>query len=343
MAFKGDISVVALNSLSGFSADDTFRIYDSGILTKGGVNCQHGDFVYWTGTRWQKKDERFALESEVGAIGDIIPSDASSDNKLATQADITALGKPLVWQGDATVSTLNGTITGLTNGWTYTLTDSGILNDGTLSVVSGDEVAWTGSAWFKIGGDNVEIISVSSSSAFPTNTILAVIQSGKIPVLRYSYTGTDTVRYFWYAQKASNAAYIFTCSDGVDVLTITYVVGSDIWTGPTTTHVSLASAVKAESNIESGVLEVDGANCRTRITLTTISALTINTSSVVPNFAVEIDNTGNTNDVTLTVTSGDETLKYSEAAGNSIESGKFYQLTCVGSCWTLAEFVAPAP
>ncbi len=88
-------------------------------------------------------------------------------------------------------------------------------------------------------------------------------------------------------------------------------------------------------------------------TLTTAqSALTLNVNCStyeVPNFAVEITTSAA---VTITVTKtlfDDETnevtstttLKYSAAGGNELESGKTYQLTCVGTCWTVAEFVDP--
>lgn len=78
---------------------------------------------------------------------------------------------------------------------------------------------------------------------------------------------------------------------------------------------------------------------------TTQSALTLNVNlgaGEVANFAVEIDAGAN---VTLTVTSTTgstvKTLYKSIAGGNSLESGKFYQVTCVGSCWTLASFEVP--
>ena len=79
---------------------------------------------------------------------------------------------------------------------------------------------------------------------------------------------------------------------------------------------------------------------------TSQSTLTLNVNlaaSEIANFAVEIAAGAN---VTLTVTSTTggtvTTLKKSKANGDSLESGKFYQVTCVGSCWTLAEFEAPS-
>jgi hypothetical protein len=89
---------------------------------------------------------------ESGAVADAI-NDAVSE-----------IGKPLKLIGSATVSELNGTITGLEPGWTYTLTDSGTLTAGTVEVEAGDEVAWSASGtWVKIGGDGgkVEVIQVS--------------------------------------------------------------------------------------------------------------------------------------------------------------------------------------
>lgn len=79
---------------------------------------------------------------------------------------------------------------------------------------------------------------------------------------------------------------------------------------------------------------------------TSQATLTLNVDLVageVANFAVEIAAGAN---VTLTVTSTTgstvKTLYKSKAGGDSLESGKFYQMTCVGSCWTLAEFEAPS-
>lgn len=83
-------------------------------------------------------------------------------------------------------------------------------------------------------------------------------------------------------------------------------------------------------------------------TLTTEqSALTLNVNlneGELPNFAVEITTSAAVT-VTVTKTVGSSepvTLCYADAAGNELESGKFYQLTCVGACWTVAEFVDPA-
>lgn len=66
--------------------------------------------------------------------------------------DIDAeVSRVYVAKGSASVATLNGGIAGIQNGWSYVLTDSGTLTDGNISVVAGDNVAWDGSAWFKVG------------------------------------------------------------------------------------------------------------------------------------------------------------------------------------------------
>ena len=78
------------------------------------------------------------------------------------------------------------------------------------------------------------------------------------------------------------------------------------------------------------------------------SNLTLNVNiseGEAPSFAVEIYAE---TDIELTITKTiDEgspiTLYPSSFAGTSLETGKYYQITCVGNCWTLAEFVYASP
>ena len=99
---------------------------------------------------------------------------------------------------------------------------------------------------------------------------------------------------------------------------------------------------KTEADLVDGALAITSTNSITKLTLTTVQALTVKANADIPNFALEIDNTGNGNDVTVTVqdSTGTTTLSPSVAGGNSLTAGKLYQLTCVGNCWTLAEFFA---
>lgn len=65
----------------------------------------------------------------------------------------------------------------------------------------------------------------------------------------------------------------------------------------------------------------------------------------VPNFAVEI--LAETNiELTVTKTVGNGTpvtLYASSTGGSSLVSGKYYQVSCIGNCWTLAEFIYASP
>ena len=97
---------------------------------------------------------------------------------------------------------------------------------------------------------------------------------------------------------------------------------------------------KTESDLDSGRLAIACGNSTTALTLTTVNAVTILANNGVPNFALLIDNSGNSNAVTVTVKDSTDTTTflYSVSAGNEVAAGKIYQLTCVGKCWTLAEF-----
>lgn len=101
---------------------------------------------------------------------------------------------------------------------------------------------------------------------------------------------------------------------------------------------------KTESDLTSGKLSIESGNSVINLTLTTVSALTVLANSGVPNFALTIDNSGNSNNVTITVKDSTDTntLMQSVNAGNEATAGKIYQLTCVGNCWTLAEFETPS-
>ena len=101
----------------------------------------------------------------------------------------------------------------------------------------------------------------------------------------------------------------------------------------------------SRKDIPDGVLEVNADNTLTKLTILNDysgTAFTVNFNSdkdeFIPNFIVEIDNQSN-NTIDISVTRNySETLHYAVVAGNSIDGGKFYQLTCIGSCWTLAQF-----
>jgi hypothetical protein len=97
---------------------------------------------------------------------------------------------------------------------------------------------------------------------------------------------------------------------------------------------------KDESDLSNGKLATGCGNSNTELTLTTVSTLTVLANSGVPNFALLVDNSENSNDVTVTVKDSNDKnpLLQSTAAGNKVSAGKICQITCVGKCWTLAEF-----
>lgn len=101
---------------------------------------------------------------------------------------------------------------------------------------------------------------------------------------------------------------------------------------------------KTESNLSNGKLAIGCGNSTTELTLTTVNALTVLANPGVANFALLVDNTRNSNAVTVTVKDSADanTFYQSTDAGNTIGAGKICQVTCVGKCWTLAEFEAPA-
>jgi len=101
---------------------------------------------------------------------------------------------------------------------------------------------------------------------------------------------------------------------------------------------------KTESDLNNGKLAIGCGNSTTELTLTTVNALTVLANPGVANFALLVNNSGNSNDVTVTVkdSTDKDTFLYSSAAGNQVKKNTICQITCVGRCWTLAEFEAPA-
>ena len=100
---------------------------------------------------------------------------------------------------------------------------------------------------------------------------------------------------------------------------------------------------KTESDLVSGALTISTGNSTTKLTLTTVNALTVVSNVGVPNFALLIDNTGNSDDVTVDVVESDGTtaMYNSTAGGTTVVAGKMVQLIAVGKCWSVAEFDVP--
>lgn len=143
-------------------------------------------------------------------------TDASQSVKgLMSAEDKTKLDNitsPFIPKGPATVAYLNGTISGLAVGWVYTLTDSGTLLAGSIEVEVGDEVAWDGAAWYKVGAEsNTKVFEVvydndNSVWTWPSYTeVLNAWNSGKVPVLkRTNPSGAKTL--FTMQEASTNAS-----------------------------------------------------------------------------------------------------------------------------------------
>jgi hypothetical protein len=268
---------------------------------------------------------------------DAVPTEGSPNlvESGAVAQAIGNLGKPLQWKGHATVSELNAGITGIQPGWTYTLTDAGTLTDGSVKVDIGDEVAWTeDDEWFKVGGDGgVKYVSMNDSYS----DIQAIIDRGQFPIMKV-VAGQG---YFYYYPSFEYNQFVFKCVTDSGIYGLRG--NGTAWAAQDVVIYGMGSDTKSEVDIDQGVLSIDGGNTVTKVTLATVNAVTFSVDESVPAFAIEIDNTGNSNDVDVTVVNGATTLKYSSAAGNQVGAGKYVQLTCVGGCWTLAEFEAPTP
>lgn len=98
----------------------------------------------------------------------------------------------------------------------------------------------------------------------------------------------------------------------------------------------------SDTDLTDSTLAIEASNSYTVLHVTTATAITILANPGLGNFAVLIDNGTNASDVTITVKDSTNTNTYlhSSAAGTDVAAGKIAQLTCVGTCWTLAEFEA---
>jgi hypothetical protein len=216
-------------------------------------------------------------------------------------------------------------------------------------------VAWTeDDEWFKLGGDssNVVVLPYDSYNRADFDKLLEARKANKAIILENDrgtgilecYYGTN-LKYDEY-EGAEYAYFTFVNPENGKSINVTW----SNYSGTATWSESSAEGItnwgdKTESDLVNGALSIGGGNSITKLTLTTVQALTVKANEGTPNFALEIDNTGNSNDVTVTVkdSTGTTTLNASVAGGDTVGAGKYVQLTCVGSCWTLAEFTVPTP
>jgi len=195
----------------------------------------------------------------------------------------------------------------------------------------------------------VAVFEVSPGEGKPYPTFAEInseVLAGKIVVLRrVNYDGrSDSPADYYYLHNYSSApnSHSYTFSNGMKTKSVTSL---DVWSEADVVYGLYNGGSKTEADLVEGELAIASANSLTKLTLTTVQTLTVKANGDIPNFALEIDNTGNSNDVTVTVqdSTGMTTLNASVAGGDTVGAGKYVQLTCVGSCWTLAEFTVPTP
>lgn len=171
----------------------------------------------------------------------------------------------------------------------------------------------------------------NSTSTYPT-VGTAVMYKG----VRYVSNTAITTAETWTPAHWDEADVESQFTDVEEALSDVNDILEDITVNPGMTDLGN----KTESDLVSGALTIATGNSTTKLTLTTVNALTIISNIGVPNFAITIDNSGNSNDVTVSVVESDGTtaLLKSSAGGNTITDGKIVQLTAVGKCFTMAEF-----
>ena len=168
--------------------------------------------------------------------------------------------------------------------------------------------------------------------------------AGKVPIIVQI---TSTGEHIYYMPTLVNVdenqvKFHFVNPETGVILKLEGPTSNPVWSSTTVVGIS-SYGTRTESGIVDGVLTIYGGNSLTKLKLTTVQSITVKANEGTPNFALEIDNTDNSNDVTVTVVDfADTTLNSSVSGGSTVGAGKYVQLTCVGSCWTLAEFANPS-
>ena len=229
--------------------------------------------------------------------------------------------------------------TGLITDRIYRIINSGNLEPNALTVKFGDFVRWDGTKWVKSATELATTADVGdvvnrwierrngTAGAYAPEEgeevhlgSIVITENGLIRITSQALIDPDTGDvYYTYQTTDLSSAVVGLESQGMIDL-----------------------GEKTEADLTDGVYTVTVPNSHTGLTLTTVAALTVKGNRGLGDFEILIDNSGNTNNVAITVKSnnGQVTYLHSSAAGTDVAAGKIAQLTCVGTCWTLAEFEA---
>ena len=130
--------------------DPAYKTFSSGTyyvrITGNTVFVELDDSQVVMATMTQNFDstQKSRARSNIGAAS------ASDVSSLQTQVESLSNVSAYTVKGEATVAQLNDGPSDIQAGWTYQLTDSGTLTDGSLAVIAGDSVAWDGTKWFPL-------------------------------------------------------------------------------------------------------------------------------------------------------------------------------------------------
>ena len=216
----------------------------------------------------------------------------------------------------------------------------------------------SGVEWANVSSVSDLALVTGSTGAEKAANCQSIIDAGKIPVynMTISVNGEKYNRVLVYQYSDSSSFYF------MGLYPQYFMSGSSVSFRTDTANVYLLMAHFSKSDFGNGftertiddlmngsVVTSDSASITVRNNRHTVvsstytdgkSTLTvkIHDEGLITNAAFELS--PNTN-MTLTVERiGGSTLKHSVAAGNQLEAGKYYQVTAVGNCWTLAEFTA---
>jgi len=232
--------------------------------------------------------------------------------------------------------------TGLTKDQVYRVINNGNLEPNALTVKFGDFVKWNGSKWVfsntklaTLADANASALAVvnnwikgsdSTTGTYSTDEVYVagdvIILNGKLCEITSNGTWDAVAQEYTYTYKTTSISTVLAQLCGGQTL--------------------LDLGTKTDDDLDNGTYTVIRANSHTTFALTTATAMTVNANPGLGNFEMLIDNSGNASDLTITVKSnnGQTTYMHSSAAGTDVAAGKIAQLTCVGTCWTLAEFEA---
>lgn len=186
-------TVVVQYSSFGLAEAQLVRIDSAGALVF--ARCQ-GDMIT-TYTVSQNQPHNITIASNIiqdpdaklnVTLGGVTKTYTPTGADLSVDID-AEVSRVYIAKGSANVATLNGGIAGIQNGWSYVLTDSGTLTDGNISVVAGDNVAWDGSAWFKVGNQvAVNALFIRSDAEY----VFALVDSNDVILFAIKTDGSVT-------------------------------------------------------------------------------------------------------------------------------------------------------